>query len=276
MTTLTPTMAPTPTGGVATSKLGDVLRCERTKFRTVASSWWTLLTVLVGTVAIGLITCWAVVAHWDQMSLAEKATLDPTFKSLIGLFIGQVAVGILGALAITSEYATGMIRTTFAAVPRRRAVLAAKAAALVVPAFVVSTVGCVLAFLSGQAILNTKSAGVSLTDPTVLRAVLGGGLYLTLLALFGLGLGAIFRRTAGAIAAFIGLVLVLPVVFLQLPSPLWDYAKYLPANAGQALFSVKPAVGSAQLAPWAGFAVLCAWAAAALGIAAWRITRRDA
>src|SRR5262249_61234725 len=97
-----------------------------------------------GSIGVVLISCWAVVAHWDQMGLAEKATLDPTFKSLIGLFIGQVAVGILGVLAITSEYATGMIRTTFAAVPRRRAVLAAKAAALVVPAFVVSTIGCVL------------------------------------------------------------------------------------------------------------------------------------
>lgn len=139
-----------------------------------------------------------------------------------------------------------------------------------------STIGCVLAFLGGQAILNTKDAGVSLTDPTVLRAVLGGGLYLTVLALFGLGLGAIFRRTAGAIAAFIGLVLVLPVIVMQLPSPLWDYAKYLPANAGQAVLSVKSGAGSAQLAPWVGFAVLCAWAAAALGIAAWRITRRDA
>src|SRR5262249_45608107 len=102
MTPLAPTLAPAPTGDAAASTLGDVLRSERTKFRTVASSWWTLLTVLVGTVAIGLITCWAVVAHWDQMSLAEKATLDPTFKSLIGLFIGQVAVGILGVLAITS------------------------------------------------------------------------------------------------------------------------------------------------------------------------------
>jgi ABC-type transport system involved in multi-copper enzyme maturation permease subunit len=253
----------------------DVLRSEWTKLRTVRSTWWTLLVVFGGTVVLGLLICAAVTARWDGMTAAERASFDPTFRSLTGLFIAQLAIGVVGALAITSEYATGMIRSTLAAVPRRRAVLVGKAAALVPPALVVSTVGCLVAFLGGQAILAGKGAGVSLSAPGELRAVLGGGLYLTLLAVFALGLGGILRHTAGAISAFVGLVLVLPAVVSPLPSP-WgrDIARYLPSLAGQAMFNVR--AGSGLLPPWAGLAVLCGWTAAALGGAAWLITRRDA
>jgi hypothetical protein len=105
--------------------------------------------------------------------------------------------------------------------------------------------------------------------------VLGGGLYLTVLGLLGIGLGTVLRRSAGAISAFVGLVLVAPTVIRTLPSP-WgpDIAKFLPSEAGQALLSVHPSSG--QLSPWVGFAVLCAWAVAALALGSWLISRRDA
>jgi ABC-2 type transport system permease protein len=185
-------------------------------------------------------------------------------------------------LVITSEHSSGMIRSTFAAVPQRRRVFAAKATALLVATFVVSTVSSAAAILVGQAILSAKGAGVSITDASALRAVGGGGLYLTVLlshgaALLGLGLGAIFRHTAAAITAFIGLVLVLPTLVAPLPSP-WghDIAQWLPANAGQAFLSTNQSAGAVELHPWVGFAAVCAWAAAALGLAAWLMTRRDA
>jgi hypothetical protein len=263
-------LARRPTRGAA-----DVARCEWTKLRTVRSTWWSLLIVLAGMIAIGLFICAAMVARWDQLPEAVRVKFDPTSRSLNGLFVAQLATGVLGVLAITSEYATGTIRATLAAVPRRRTVLAAKAAVLAVPVFVVSTVACAAAFLAGQAVLAAKDIGVSIAGPGELRAVIGAGLYLTVMALLGLGLGAALRHTAGAISGFTGLVLILPLLVSPLPSP-WgrDIAEYLPANAGQAILNVHPTLGF--LAPWTGFAVLCAWALAALATATWLINRRDA
>ena len=253
----------------------DTLRSEWTKLRTVRSTWSCLLIVLGGSTAVGSLVCAAVAAHWDKMSLGERVTFDPTFRSLTGLAIAQLAIGVLGVLVITAEYSSGMIRSSLAAVPSRREVLAAKATALAPVALIVGTATCVGSFLVGQAILNSKGIGVSLAQPAVLRAVLGGGLYLTALALFGLGLGTICRRSAAGISAFVGLVLVAPAIIRTLPAP-WgnDIAKFFPSEAGQALLNVKAASG--QLAPWTGFAVLCAWAAVALILGAVVISRRDA
>ena len=253
----------------------DVFAAEWTKLRTIRSTWWVLLTVLLGTVGIGALVCGAVAARWGHMSAADKAAFDPTVRSLTGVFLAQLAVGVLGCLTITAEYSSGMIRTTLAAVPRRLRVLVAKGVALVPVTVVFATVACVAAFLVGQAALSSTGVGVSLADATELRAVLGGGLYLTVLALFGLGLGTAFRRSAAAISSFVGLLLVAPAVIRPLPSP-WgtDIAKFLPSEAGQALLSVRQSSG--QLAPWTGFGVLCLWAVASLALGAWLLARRDA
>src|SRR5262249_13983394 len=151
----------TPTEPVAPTRL-DVIRSEWTKLRSVRSTWWTLFAVVVGAIGVSILVCEADVARWDSMSPGSHAGFDATFVSLTGLFIGQIAVGVLGVLVITSEYASGMIRTTFAAVQRRRRVLAAKAATLVGPAFAVSLLSSLVAFLVGQAILAGKGAGVSI------------------------------------------------------------------------------------------------------------------
>jgi ABC-2 type transport system permease protein len=254
----------------------DVIRSEWAKLRSLRSTWWVLIAVVASAIGIGCLVSAATAARWGQLTAAQRAGFDPTFRSLTGLFFGQLAVGVLGVVAITSEYATGLIRSTLAAVPRRRVVLAAKAVAVTVPVLVVGAVACTAAFLAGQAILGTKGAGVSLGAPGELRVVVfGGALYLTLLALLAFGLGAILRTTAGGISAFVGLVLVLPVLISPLPSP-WgrDIAEYLPSEAGQAMLNVHASANS--LPPWIGFAVLAGWAAAAVAASLWLVTRRDA
>jgi ABC-type transport system involved in multi-copper enzyme maturation permease subunit len=178
-------------------------------------------------------------------------------------------------LVITSEYASGLIRTTFTAVPQRRAVLAAKAVTFGAVALVVSMVSVFFAFLVGQAILNGKNLGVTLSDPGVLRAVLGAGAYLTIVGLLALAIGTILRRTAGAIATLFGLVLVFPLLAQALPSP-WnhDISKFLPSQLGEAMFSVRP--DSSLLSPGTALLVAGIWLVATYTLATVLIMRRDA
>jgi ABC-2 type transport system permease protein len=189
--------------------------------------------------------------------------------------LAQIAVGVLGVLLITSEYATGLIRTTLTAVPQRRTLLAGKAAVFGTIALLVGMTSAFTAFFAGQAVLNTKDLGVSLADPNVLRAVLGAGTYLTIVGLLGLAIGAILRRTAGAIATLFALVLVLPVLAQALPSP-WNtnIAKFLPSQLGEALFNVRP--DSNLLSPATALSVALIWLLVSFAIAAVLIVRRDA
>jgi ABC-2 type transport system permease protein len=253
----------------------DTVRMEWIKLRSVRSTYWSLLALVGGIVAIGLLVAFTTVSRWGQITGAERAAFDPTFRSMTGIFLGQMAIGVLGALVVTAEYSTGMIRSTFAAVPQRTSVLAAKAITFAGVALVAGTTACLAAFLSGQAIFAGKGIGVSLGAAGELRAVLGGGVLLALLGLFALGIGAMLRRTAGAVSAFMGMILVAPVLVSALPSP-WsgDIAKFLPSSAGQSLITVH--TSASQLSPWAGLAVLVAWVVVSLGTAAALIRHRDA
>ena len=262
---------PAPTTGLLRAALGS----EATKMRSVRSTMWTLFATLAVTIGIGALICLARVSRWDQLSVRELRTFDRTSFSLRGLFLAQLAIGVLGVLVISSEYTTGMIRTTLAAIPQRQVMLAAKVVVFAVVAFVVATVACVAAFLVGQAILSQKTVGISLSDSGAVRAVLGAAFYLTVIGLLGVALGTLLRRTAGAIATLFGLVLVLPALVSALPSP-WDtdVAKYLPSDAGNALFTVRQT--SDQLRPGAAFAVLVAYVVVALALAGVALARRDA
>jgi ABC-type transport system involved in multi-copper enzyme maturation permease subunit len=252
-----------------------VMRSELTKLRSVRSTIWSLVATFGITVGFGTLFTWAYVNRYSSLSLREKLTLDPTAQSLRGLFLAQLAIGVLGVLVITSEYATGLIRTTLTAIPQRRAVLAAKAVTFGVVALVVSMISAFVAFLAGQSILNGKSLGVTLSDPSVLRAVLGAGAYLTIVGLLGLAIGTILRRTAGAIATLFGLVLVFPLLAQALPSP-WnhDIAKYLPSQLGEAMFSVRP--DNTLLSPGTALVVAVIWLVVSFGLATFLIVRRDA
>ena len=254
---------------------GDTLRAEWTKLWTVRSTWWTLLAVLAVTVGLGLLVSGATVARWDHLSLERRLTIDPTAQSLVGLMLSQLIIGVLGVLIITSEYATGMIRSTFAASPHRRQVLGAKAISVSGPVFVVAVVAALLAFLAGQAIFAGKGIGVSLGAPGEWRAIVGAGVVLMLESLIALGLGVIIRHTAGAVATYVGVLLVAPLILGALPDP-WgrDITEYFPFTAGRALMKIH--MTPDLLPPAAGLAVLCGWAVAVLGVGAWLIGRRDA
>lgn len=255
--------------------VGGLLASEAVKLRSVRSTWWTLAVTVGLMIGFGALLSFAFVSRYDHLDLAERVSFDPTLHSLRGLFLAQLAIGVLGVLAMTNEYSTGMIRNTFAAVPQRSAVLGSKLAVFAVGAAAVAVPTAFATFFVGQSILTQKHIQASIGDPGVLRAVLASALYLVGVGVLGLGLGALLRRTAGAITALVGLVLVLPLLASALPSP-WntDVGKLLPGNAGQAMLQVRQ--DSDFLTPTAGFVLFCGYIVVVVVAAFITINRRDA
>ena len=252
------------------------LRSEWTKLSSVRSTVWSLLATVAIIVGLGALFCAARVSRWDRLDTGPRVRFDPAGFSMNGIFLAQLAIGVLGVLIMSSEYATGQIRATLGAIPQRRLVMVAKTLVFGAVVMVVGFVACLTAFAIGQSIFHAKQAGVSFGDPGVARAVVGGGLYLTAVGLLGLGLAAILRRTAAAIATLVGLLLIMPILASFLPDP-WntDVQKYLPGEAGGAIFHVVQR-DTTFLAPWTGFAVLAAWTIGALVVGAVLLDRRDA
>jgi ABC-2 type transport system permease protein len=251
-----------------------VLASEWTKLRSLRSTRWSLLAAVLLIIGIAALACTVVAHHWAHMSPHDRANFHPLEVNLAGVQIAQLAIGILGVLVITGEYSTGMIRATMTAVPKRLPVLWAKAAVYGAVALAL-TVPCVLiAFVVGQSILARHHIQIAFTHAGVPRVLFGAALYLTVIGLFGLGLGAIVRNTAGGIAAFAGIMFVLPPLMNVLPLS-WNNAAspYLPLSAGQALMALTR--GDHQLAPWTGFGLLCLYTAVSLGVAAVLLVRRD-
>jgi len=260
------------------SALRAALVSEWTKLRSVRSTVWALLLTSAFTIGLSALFCWAFVNRDERRrdgSLRDLFLFDPTARSLRGVVLAQLAIGVLGVLVMSSEYTTGMIRTSMAAVPSRRVLLAAKTIVLTTVSLVVGMVSAFVAFFLGQAILDGKGLGTSLGEPSVLRAVLGAGLYLTLIPMFGLALGTIVRRTPGAIATLFGVVLILPLLADAFPEP-WDVrlGRLSPLNAGQAFFSVR--YDPDLLTPTEGLLVFLGWVVAAYIVAVVMLTKRDA
>ena len=253
-----------------------VAKAEWIKFRSLRSTWYSLGAAMVAAIGLGIL--FSVLRGNDVADNAgPKGFVDTdwTLVSLRGMFLAQLAVAVLGVLMVTGEYSTGMIRASLAAVPGRGLVLAAKVAVIGVATFVVATIASLLAFLSGQAALSSHHFGVSLSSPGALRAVIGGGLYLALVALLGVGLGFAIRSTGGALAALFGLLLVLPLLADALPSSIQDdVQKYLPLTAGSAVMNTLPQRD--VLSPWAGIGVFAIYVAVALGVGLVMLRRRDA
>jgi hypothetical protein len=253
--------------------VGGVLRSEARKLYTVRSTWWALLGGFAFTVVTAVLLGALLPGH---LSARQQATIDSVRVSLGGLHLSQITAGLLGVLAITSEYGTGMIRATLAAVPQRRVLLAAKALVLTAAVAATAIAGCLAAYLMFQAFLPAGSPmHTTLATPAVARAVTGAGLYLTVLALLGFGLGAVLRSSAGAVAALFGLLFIPTLLAALLPQSWQDrIGGYLPMNAGDAVYTVR---GQAHmLGPWTGFAVFSAYAALALATGFILISRRDA
>jgi hypothetical protein len=250
-----------------------VARMEWQKVRTVRSTWYIVAVFAAGMICLAML----VLSHenYAQMSAADRAAFDPASQAFLGLVLGQLLLGILGVLAITTEFSSGMIRATFAAAPSRPLVLAAKAAVLGAVTLAAGEIFAFAAFVAGQAMLKAPAPHATLGQPGVLRAVLMAGAYPALIALIGLGIGAIIRHTAGAICAVVGVVFVLPLLFSALSPSIRNTAqKFLPDTMRNSLTAVKPVAH--MLSPGLTFGLLCAYAMAALAAGAWALARRDA
>jgi ABC-2 type transport system permease protein len=259
--------------GRPTSRFPNILLSELCKFRSVRSTFWALSAVVAFNVVVA-----ALLAIFLPRALTahQQAAIDSTRVSLGGLHLSQVAIGLLGVLVITSEYSTGMIRATLAAVPQRRLMLTAKTLVFAVAAVIAGIAACFAAYIIFQALLPSGDGmQTSLSHPGVLRAVIGAGLYLAVLGLFGLGLGTIIRSSAGAVATLFGVLFVPSIIMTLLPTSWQDsVGSYLPMNAGETIYTVQHQPNTLQ--PWAGLGVFCLYAAAALATGFILINHRDA
>jgi len=273
-----PPAAPAPTTAYKVTGL-RVLRSEWAKFWSLRSSWITLaigvlLLIAFGAIASYTYTPGATTAAGGPPGMAAGSSTAVSL-ALTGSTLASLAVGVLGVLLAAGEYSTGMIRSTLAAVPRRLPVLWSKAAVIGVTALVLTAIGALAAFQLGAPGLHGDTIALSLGAHGVLRSLLGAGVYLGLVAVFGVALGALVRSTAGAVAALVGILLILPGLSSLLPTSLHNaITPYFPSNAGSAIYALHRSAHS--LSPGAGLAVFAGWVALALAGAAYRLVRSDA
>lgn len=277
-TTLSSRPSAVPASSHPSVRTISALRSEWTKLRSVRSTGWTVLTLAVITLGVAAIAGSAVSSSWHKMSTIDRLTFDPTQLSLRGMLFGQLVIGVLGILVMSAEYSTGSMRSTLMAVPTRAKVLATKAVVMAALGLVVSEVLSFGAFYLGQTLLVSPAPHATLSQPGVLRAVVGGGLVLSVLGLFALGLATIIRHSAAAITTYVGVLLVLPIVVQALPSSIsQSIVKFLPFHISDTMTSVTHVLASGpSFSPWVGFAVLCGYALSTLAVGGWLLVRRDA
>lgn len=252
-----------------------VLRSEWTKLWSLRSTRWSLAAVVVG-LLLGIANAAFDMSRWYSLPLHVRLDYKSVDNSLIGWHFSQLAVGVLGVLVITGEYATGMIRSTFMAVPTRLPVLWAKVLVFAAVVFALALPATVVDFFISAAILTQHHVDPTLSTPHAVRAIIGIPLFFTVLAVFTVALGALIRNTAGAVAAFAGILFVLPGFVGVLSTSLQNaIGPYLPSNAASALFTATPNPDDHFLRPWVGFAVFCAYTAVLLISAAVLLRRRD-
>ena len=288
----TPTAAITPPATALPSRITDSAGLAVTQRRVIRSEWLKLRTVrswmiMIGATALLLIAFGALAASVASGAVTPQGpggqggggggfgSADPTAISLAGVTLAQLIAGILGVLFISNEYANGMIRSTFAAVPRRLPVLWAKVIVIAGTLAVVMVIASIATFLLGQLILGDAKS-TTLAADGVLRAVLGSGLYLAGIGVFGVAIGALMRNTAGSIAVVVAALLIIPGLARLILPESWDttVTPYLPSNAGAAFTSVNGS--STLLSAGAGAAVFLGWLVVLLAAAAVLIRRRDA
>jgi ABC-type transport system involved in multi-copper enzyme maturation permease subunit len=253
---------------------GRVIESEWVKFRSLRSTKITLLVSVVLTIGIAALFTAVIANRWSHLSPGDQASFNPVVASLNGVRISQLAVGVLGVLLISGEYATGMIRASLTAVPKRLPVLWAKFAVFTGVVAVASLVSTFVAFFLGQSLLSSKHLDVGISSPGAARMVIGAAVYLVLVGITGMALGGLLRNTAAGISTLVGLYFVIPPIMDLLPSS-WsnNVSPYLPSNAGEAFWAHPD---GAHLSPWTGLAVLCAWTGVAVVLAAVRLVRHDA
>jgi ABC-2 type transport system permease protein len=257
------------------ANFGDAVRSEWTKARTVPSTMWTLIAAAVLGIGLGALISAVAANHYATGSASTRASWDPTGVSGSGLGVAQLAIGVLGALLITSEYSSGAIGSSLASVPRRSRLLAAKAVVVLALVFVVTEILTFACFFIGQALISGHAPSASIGDPNVLRALIGGGLYGALIAVLGLMFGTILRSAAAAISLLVALLFVLPGIAAALPASVeHTVEKFWPTQAGEQIAGVVR--GAHTLPPWAGFGVFCVFVAIVAAAAFFELNRRDA
>ncbi|MGW7416719.1 ABC transporter permease [Streptomyces sp. NPDC054863] len=252
----------------------QVLKSEWTKIRSVRSTVWTLGLAVLFTVGLGFLISLLSKDQFGKMNARELQFVDPTFTSFAGTSLGQLAMIVFGVLVVGNEYSTGMIRTSLAAVPRRGTFLFSKIGIATLLAFVIALVTSFVTFFVGQAALGSYQASIG--DPGVLRAVIGCSLYMTLIAVFAMGVTMILR------SPMLSLGILMPIFFLLAPilgavEATRKFAQYLPDQAGSKIMQVvSPENDVAPYGPWAGLGIMLLWVVVAV-FSGWLVLkRRDA
>lgn len=277
MTVRAASNVPTPLSAAPAGRYGvvDLMRSEWTKLRTVRSTMWTLGTVVFIGLGASAIATAVTRSHWATMSPGNRAAFDPIEVTLMGAYLGgTLLLGILGILVMSGEYATGTIRATLAAAPRRPMVLVAKVIVFGAVALVVAEFVTFASFLLGQALLTSPATHATLSSAGALRAVAGIGLFLCVVGLLALGIAVLIRHTAGAISLYVGVILVVPIIVSSFPDSLQNQIeRVLPLEIGSAMIN-NP--GPDAFSPWVGFSILCGYTALILLLGAALLVRRDA
>ncbi|MFI8433081.1 ABC transporter permease subunit [Streptomyces sp. NPDC079020] len=241
-----------------------VLNAEWTKIRTVSSTTWTLICAFGVTVAMGAALCAVMNAQFDNLSDVERATFDPTFVSFSGMILGQLAMVVFGVLVVGTEYSSGMIRTSLAAVPQRGTFLFSKIAVAGVLALAVGLATGFISFFLGQALLGDHRTDIGADN--VLRAVFGGGIYMGLIAIFSMGVAAMLRSSMLSLGILMPFFFLVSQILSAVPGAK-SVARYFPDQAGSKIMQVLPdAMNSdpAPYGPWGGLGIMIAWVVAAV------------
>ncbi|WP_189164547.1 ABC transporter permease [Sphaerisporangium melleum] len=259
--------------GTVRQRFGDVLRSEWAKARTMRSTWYTVLAAVAVGALFGAMFAGAGAREYVTATAAERAEFDPFGMAFRGLFFVQIIFGYLGMRSVTVEYGVRTLPASLVAVPRRGRLLAAKAVVCSVMAFVAGEAAALSVYLTGRAVLTARGVPVyDLGQPGVARAMLGVGILMATMSLFGLALGFLLRATSGGLTVLVAITALIPAMAPTFPAWLASFVvKYWPAQAGGRLVSVREQSG--LLAPWTGYAVFCGYVAVAL-LAAFAIFRR--
>lgn len=271
MSTATQTVVTASERPVHRQGFGDVLSAEWIKLRSVRSTWWTLAALVGLGAGLTIVMCWGN-ADWLASPEADES---PGAFITWGMMIAQITAVVLGVLAATSEYGTGMVRATFAAVPRRGRVLAAKSVVVASLLFVVGTLTALIGYFGGNYFLDREGVGMALQGD-VLRAMYGSGLFMAGLGLLSIAIGTLLRHTAAAITITIALCFVVSNMVTLIPG---DFGLFLervmPGSAG-ALIATPVSFKPDQLEAWPSFAIFAAEIAVLMTFAAVALRRRDA
>jgi ABC-type transport system involved in multi-copper enzyme maturation permease subunit len=251
-----------------------VLRSEWTKIRSVASTVWTLSVAVVVTVAVGVLISALSRNEFESLPIGDRLSFDPTFVSFAGMALGQLAMIVFGVLVVSNEYSTGMIRVSLAAVPRRGTFLFCKIAVAGALALAVAMATSFAAFFLGQAMLGPYRARIG--DPGVLRAVIGGGLYMTLIALFSMGVAAMLRTPMLSLGILMPFFFLISTILGSVDATK-KVGRFLPDQAGSRIMQVVPETGDdTPYGPWGGLGIMVLWVIAALVLGYLLLERRDA